>query len=229
MTGAADRTEWWGDMAGHRRFLLSVSLIGLALSAPATAQEGVFLRDALTNMGLVEAERPPITYRERAPLVMPPKLDAKTLPTPRSPEASPQWPKDPEVVQRERAAVEARKPIVRGAQGRMDDNNMTLSIDEMRAGRRAGAEIPDGPVIRPGDTRESNWLNPFEMLRGATAPEKSEPTIAEPQRDLLTQPPTGYRKAPKKIAKSNGEPVYNPSRDREESDPGAYIRNQSRY
>jgi hypothetical protein len=219
-------------MIGHRAFLVAFG--GIALGAVVSpdaprAEQGVFMRDALSRIGLIEPERPSITYRERAPLVMPPKLDAKALPPPRSPEASPQWPKDPEIAQRERAAVEARKPIVRGAQGRMNDNNMTLSIDEMRAGRRAGAEIPDGPVIRPGDTRESNWLNPFEMLRGATAPDKTEPTIEEPQRDALTQPPTGYRKAPRKVAKTNGEPVYNPSREREEADPGAYIRNPSRY
>jgi hypothetical protein len=66
------------------------------------------------------------------------------------------------------------------------------------------------------------------MLRGATAPDKTEPTIAEPQRDALTQPPTGYRKAPRAVAKNNGEPIYHPSRDREESDPGAYIRNSGR-
>lgn len=229
MTGGADRTGWWGDMAGHRRFLLSIGLIGLSLPAPAKAEQGVFLRDALTNMGLVEAERPPITYRERAPLVMPPKLDAKAvaLPPPRSVEASPQWPKDPEIVQRERAAVEARKPIVRGAQGRMDDNNMTLSIDEMRAGRRAGAQIPTENTYKPGDNKDSFWSNPFSFMTGG--PEKTEPVDVAPTRDVLTQPPTDYRRPPSKIARSNGDPINNPSREREEADPGAYIRGQSRY
>ena len=59
--------------------------------------------------------------------------------------------------------------------------------------------------------------------------DKSEPVVAAPTRDVLTQPPTDYRKAPAKIAKTNGDPINNPSREREESDPGNYIRGQSRY
>lgn len=214
-------------MIGHREFLLAVA--GLLTAGSAQAQQGVFMRDALSTIGLVEPERPSISYRERAPLVMPPKLDGKALPTPRGAEASPQWPKDPEIVQRERAAVEARKPVNRGAQGRMNDNNETLSIDEMRAGRRAGAQIPTEPVVRPGDSnRDSFWVNPFDLMMGSRE-DKSEPSLAEPERDLLTQPPTGYRKAPTKVARTNGDPINNPSRDREEADPGTYIRGQSRY
>lgn len=217
-------------MVGHCRILVSLSgigLMGLLMAGPARAEQGEFLRDALGNLGLVEKERAPITYRERAPLVMPPKLDAKALPQPRAPELSPQWPKDPEVAQRERAASEARKPIVRGAQGRMDDNNMTLSIDEMRAGRRAGAQIPTEGQRKPedGSRGDSFWTNPF----GLTGGEKTEPTEAAPSREVLTQPPTDYRKAPAKIAKTNGDPINNPSREREEADPGNYIRGQSRY
>ena len=217
-------------MVGHRRVLLSLSgigLMGLVMAGPARAEQGEFLRDALGNLGLVEKERAPITYRERAPLVMPPKLDAKALPQPRAPELSPQWPKDPEVAQRERAATEARKPIVRGAQGRTDDNNMTLSIDEMRAGRRAGAQIPTENEYKPGDSKDSFWSNPFSFMSGSA--DKSEPAVAAPTRDALTQPPTDYRKAPAKIAKTNGDPINNPSREREEADPGNYIRGQSRY
>ena len=217
-------------MVGHCRILVSLSgigLMGLLMAGPARAEQGEFLRDALGNLGLVEKERAPITYRERAPLVMPPKLDAKALPQTRAPELSPQWPKDPEVAQRERAASEARKPIVRGAQGRMDDNNMTLSIDEMRAGRRAGAQIPTQNEYKPGDNKDSFWSNPFSFMSGG--PEKVEPVVAEPSRDTLTQPPTDYRKPPTRIAKSNGDPINNPSREREEADPGLYIRGQSRY
>lgn len=217
-------------MIGHRDFRLALgalALAGLLSSGAARAEQGEFMRDALSNLGLVERERPSITYRERAPLVMPPKLDAKALPTPRDAAVSPQWPREPEVIQRERAAAEARKPIVRGAQGRMDDNNMTLSIDEMRAGRRAGAQIPtEGQrKVEDGSRGDSFWSNPF----GLTGAEKTEPTEVEPQRDVLTQPPSAYRKAPAKIARTNGDPINNPSREREEADPGAYVRSQGRY
>lgn len=125
-------------MIGHRGLLV---VMGVLSAGGAQAQQGVFMRDALSNIGLIEPEKPAITYRERAPLVMPPKLDGRALPPPRQPEASAQWPKDPEVVQRQREREEARKPIARGAQGRVDDNNMTLSIDEMRGDA--------GPAPRP--------------------------------------------------------------------------------
>lgn len=220
-------------MSGHRRFLLALAellaLAGLLAAGGAQAQQGVFMRDTLSTIGLIEPEKPAITYRERAPLVMPPKLDGKALPPPRTASASPQWPKDPEIVQRERDAAEARKPIVRGAQGRMNDNNMTLSIDEMRAGRRAGAQVRTEPGRTESDGGSSSIWSAFDLF-GARSAEKSEPAaVAEPDRDILTDPPTGYRKAPRAIAKTNGEPVYNPSRDREESDPGAYLRAQNRY
>ncbi|NEU10562.1 hypothetical protein G3T14_00275 [Methylobacterium sp. BTF04] len=210
-------------MIGHRGFLLAMA--GVLASGAAQAQQGVFLRDAMSNIGLIEPEKPAITYRERAPLVMPPKLDGKALPTPRSADASPQWPKDPEIVQRERAAADARKPIARGTQGRMNDNNMTLSVDEMRGGRRADAQVRTEPGRPEGENedRSSFWSNPFGLRSEA----KSEPSIAEPDRDVLTDPPTGYRKAPKKVAKNTSDPINNPSREREESDPGVYQRSRN--
>ena len=207
-------------MIGHRGLLMVVA--GVLAAGGAQAQQGVFMRDALSNIGLIEPEKPTINYRERAPLVMPPKLDGKALPAPRQPEASAQWPKDPEIVQRERERADLKKPIVRGAQGRMNDNNMTLSIDEMRGGRREGAQARTEPGRPEGenDDRNSFWSNPF----GLRSAEVAEPSAVEPDRDVLTDPPTGYRKPPRKIAKSNGDPINNPSREREESDPGAYLR-----
>jgi hypothetical protein len=209
-------------MIGHRALLV---VAGILTAGSAQAQQGVFMRDTLSSIGLIEPEKPAITYRERAPLVMPPKLDGKSLPPPRQPEASAQWPKDPEVVQREREREEARKSIVRGAQGRMNDNNMTLSIDEMRGGRRASAQGRTEPGRPEGenDDRNSFWSNPF----GLRSAEVAEPSQVEPDRDVLTDPPTGYRKPPRKVAKTNGDPVNNPYREREESDPGAYVRARS--
>ena len=224
-------------MSGRFGFIRgSVSILALGaglVAAGAARAEGEFMRDALGKMGLIEPDRPAITYRERAPLAMPPKLGGKEdltagLPVPRARQADPAWPKDPEVVQREREAVEARKPITRGAQGRMNDNNETLSIYEMEAGRRAGAGGVTGPAGSPGqgDTRDSTWLNPFEIFSGKTA--NAEPAQVEPDRDTLTDPPTGYRKAPVKVAKPQGMPVGGPISDKDEADPRAYLRNQGR-
>ncbi|UMY18951.1 hypothetical protein MMB17_06505 [Methylobacterium organophilum] len=205
---------------------LLVAFGATALPGLARAAEGEFMRDTLSNLGLIEPERPAITYRERAPLAMPPKLNGTALPPPQVRETSPQWPKDPEISRRERAAVEAKKPVVRGAQGRMNDNNETLSVYEMDAGRKAGAGALNGPAGRPGDgdTRESTWLDPLKLFTGE---ERTEPSVVEPSRDMLTDPPNGYRKAPVKVVAPQGGPVGGPISDNAEADPRAYMRSQS--
>ena len=138
------------------------ALAALTVTGAARAEEGTGVKSALSAIGLIEPERPAINYRERPPLVLPPK---GTLPPPQASlrEADPAWPKDPEAVVRARAAAEARKPITRGEGGR------------------------------------------------------------------LTDPPTGYRKPPGgRLAKTNGDPVGIVNPDRQESDPGAYLRSQRR-
>lgn len=232
-----------------------VLMVGLAASGPVRA-EGEFMRDAMSSIGLIEPERAPITYNERAPLVMPPSLGGKsagkpagkgkhakagdhglstgdlplTLPPPRTrAEDDPAWPKDPEVVMRERAAAEDRKPRgLTGGSGRMNDNNATVSLDEMERGRRGGAAGPGGPGDRMTDTRESNWLNPIQMLMGKKA-EDEGPSQVEPQRTTLAEPPTGYRRAPIKVEKPQGEPVGRSISGNEEADPRAYHRNPNGY
>ncbi|MET0429356.1 MAG: hypothetical protein ABW026_12760 [Microvirga sp.] len=233
-------------MIGTRGFLSVVTggLFALGLFAPARAAEGEFMRDAMSSIGLIEPERAPITYRERAPLVMPPALGRKAavkkpakgkavaappvdyatmpLPIPQTRQDDPQWPKDPETSRRERAALDAKKPIVRGAQGRMNDNNETLSAFEMQQGRREGAGLSKDPAPGPGEVRESTWLNPLKLFSGAR--DDAEPSAIEPDRDGLTDPPTGYRKAPVKAAKGPAGPVGNSISGNEESDPRAFMR-----
>ena len=237
-------------MIGRRGFSYGLGLVSfgvLALSA-AQAAEGEFLRDAMSGIGLIEPERPTITYNERAPLVMPPALGGKagkptgkrvknapqpdeamslSLPPPQTRQADPQWPKDPEIVQRERAAIEAKRPIVTGAQGRTSDNNMTLSPYEMQAGRRAGAGLNTERAGTPGDARgEASWLNPLQLFSGRK--DDAEPSAIEPEREVLSDPPMGYRKAPVKIEKAQGLPVGNSISGNEEADPRTYMREQQR-
>ncbi|MCE4223193.1 hypothetical protein HCU64_05475 [Methylobacterium sp. C25] len=238
-------------MSGQRGLLTVFTgslALGLLATAPARA-EGEFMRDAMSSIGLIEPERPPITYRERAPLVMPPALGAHPtkkhakgkavdttnadptlplpLPTPQTRQSDPAWPKDPEVSQRERARSEANKPIVRGAQGRMNDNNETLSAAEMNSGRRAGAGLSSDPAPRPGEARDSSWFDPLALFGGKK--DDLQPSIVEPERDGLTDPPTGYRKAPVKTVKTQGGPMGGSISGNEEADPRAYMRQQNGY
>lgn len=209
--------------------IASIVALCVAGTVPAAAQEGVFMRDLLGTMGLVEKDQAPIHYRERAPLVLPP---SSSLPPPTSRSslrgANPQWPTDPEITSRERRAVAAREPIRRGYSGRMNDNNATLSIDEIRSGRRAGAGVPTENVYKPGDnTRQSTWLDPFELLSGKKDDDETR-LVTEPDRVLLSQPPRGYMAPPNgRLEKTAKEPApYNP--DRRESDAGEYVRQQAR-
>lgn len=216
-------------MTGQSRILATAVLAGALLgtgAAQAQQKEGELMRDTLSTLGLIERDRPAINYRERAPLVMPPKLDGKALPPPRSANASPEWPREPEIVARQKAEQEARVPKGNQPQGRYNDNNVTLSIDEMRSGRREGANLTTEVERKPGDNhRDSFWVNPLELLKGV-GETKTEPVLAEPSREMLTEPPTGYRRAPKPVARNTSDPINNPSRERDEADPGRYIRSR---
>lgn len=217
-------------MKAHRRIARTRILAALALALAGTtasqAQEGVFMKDMLGTLGLVEKERAPITYRERAPLVLPPRSD---LPAPvaRPSSADAAWPKDPEVTARERRAARERGPIARGEQGRMSDNNTTLSIGDIRQGRRPGAEVPTEATYKPGDNnRASFWLDPLELLKGKKDDVEVTSEV-EPERALLSEPPSGYRRAPGGIERTAREgKVNNP--DRLEADAGAFQREQRR-
>lgn len=215
-----------GIMIGYRGLIL-ISAAAIVVPASAQAQDtGEIMRNMMSGIGLLEKPQAPIEYRERAPLVMPPKLDGKALPAPRAGAASPQWPKEPEVVARERAAAERRVPKGNQAQGRYEDNNATLSVEEMRSGRRADANMTREIERKPGDnTREDSWVNPLDLIRGI-GNEKTEPSAVEPARDVLTDPPKGYRQPPKKIVRNTTDPINNPAREREEADPGVYLREQ---
>ena len=218
-------------MTGHRRLRLLLSaavvLAPFAAGGVRAQERGEFMRDALSGIGLLEKRQDPIDYHERAPLVMPPKLDGKALPQPRARSTSTAWPKDPEIVERERAAAERRRPSGNQARGRYDDNNATLSVDEIRGGRRAGANLTTEAERKPGDNnRDDSLLSPFDLLKGKSA--NAEPSDVEPNRDVLTDPPTGYRQSPKKLARpASSDPINNASREREESDPGSYLRQRA--
>jgi hypothetical protein len=111
-----------------------------------------------------------IDYRERSPLVVPPKID---LPPPGSaaPEANAaNWPKDPDEKQR-KAAIAARKKALSS---------------------RTPAAVEQG---RPGDPparTELSFTDKFKNYFGGTKPEVA-PFTGEPPRESLTQPPSGYQ------------------------------------
>jgi hypothetical protein len=152
--------------------------------------EGIMRGIGGTNM-----ENRGIDYRERSPLVVPPKLD---LPPPGSANAEakvPNWPKDPDE-QRRKAAIAARKKANKDPL----EASRVLKPSELAqkgGGRASGDSTTDQPGGNPGanailSPSQLGYNGGFSGLFGGnkteTAPFKGEPT-----RDSLTQPPTGYQ------------------------------------
>jgi hypothetical protein len=180
------------------RLGLACGLAALALACvPARAEEGVAIKNLLGNMGLISPERDTIRYRERAPLVLPPKMDLRAPSAGSLAATNPQWPKDPDVEAKNKRAAEERKPVTYSETRRMSENNPRLSVDELRAGRDPNARAEIDPKAHRGDNaRDALLLSPNELR--ATAKPGDDVLLAagaEPERRSLTEPPTGMRKS----------------------------------
>lgn len=164
----------------------------LALGSTAQAQEGLAMKNILGSMGIISPEKDPIRYRERAPLVVPPKMELRA-PAGAETYASnnPQWPNDPDVVARKRRAAAERVPAMDSEVRRMSENNPRLSVDELRRGRNPNG---DGPGRHKSD-REGVWLTPGEMQAGRSPEGGEKVATAAPVRRTLTDPPTTFRQS----------------------------------
>jgi hypothetical protein len=193
-------------------FALLIAMGILSLSGTARAQSRLF--DAAKSLLGFEEEKPEVVYRERPPLVVPPKL-ALRPPQPAKGENAANWPNDPDLARARAAEAERRKPV---PVYNVNPPSDRLSADEMRAGRRAGAGIPTQPVPAQGvnpNARENNWLSPETMNEANAAGQRAQdPLLAnreEPPRRWLTDPPKGVRKpapgAPVVTGPRRAEPV----------------------
>src|SRR5829696_630926 len=124
-----------GAMKGMKIVGCAGALVLLVAATGASAQEGEAVKSLLGSIGIIPKEKDPIVYNERAPLVLPPSMD---LPAPApgggAEARNGNWPKDPDVAARRKAAAEARTPwtsteLYKNTEGKR------LSIEEMRAGR----------------------------------------------------------------------------------------------
>jgi hypothetical protein len=173
---------------------LGAALLTVVVATGARAQEGELMKNLLGTLGVIDEERDPIEYRERAPLVLPPRMD---LPAPVAPGSSQaraaQWPNDPNVMARKRREAEVNTPVGETERKRMLEGNGRLTPAEMRAGTRAGAGLATGPVTRP-DGREAHWMHP-DVLRAQGAQRSAEAKPDDGRRRTLTDPPSLYRKS----------------------------------
>jgi hypothetical protein len=199
--------------------LTGVGMASLVSAVPASAQN-VVIDLGKTILG-IEDEKPELDYRPRPPLVIPPKME---LPKPidKSVAKSPQWPNDPDVAAQRAAAEARRKPVQK------IDTSRPLGIDEVRAGRVAGAGVPTAPAEPVAPRNMSAWIPPSELkmieekIKLSKAPELTPGY--EPPRQWLTDPPKGYRKPVEGVAVIKPKVAPTIRDEREESSPLAVFR-----
>lgn len=157
--------------------------------------EEKLIDNLMSGLGAKSMEKPGIEYRERSPLVVPPKLD---LPPPAETQAknAPNWPKDPDE-RRRKEAIAARKKAVKATENWQAAQPLTPA--EMKAGQTAAPERTSNDPIQPG-TNGNPSLSPAQlgftgglwgMLKGGTPEEKK--FTSEPPRQSLVEPPPGYQ------------------------------------
>jgi hypothetical protein len=157
--------------------------------------EEKIIGNIMAGIGGTNMENRGIEYRERSPLVVPPKLD---LPPPESVKGEikdPNWPKDPDE-KRRKAAIAARK---KSAAKTPAEAARLLTPDELNVGRTAAPVRTNNDPLTPGD-KPNPMLSPaqlgytgglFNLFKGSKP--ESIPFTGEPTRETLTQPPAGYQ------------------------------------
>jgi len=220
------KTEAKGWMGQHssstviRAARLSAVVLGVGLlvaSGAARAQENddddktfeeKIIEGIMKGIGGTNMDNTGIDYRERSPLVVPPKLD---LPPPAASSTevkAPNWPKDPDEARR-KAAIAARKK----AKPNEIEAARPLTPSELNVAKTAPSggrtQNPDWDV--PGGEPGMNILSPsqlgfegrFSSLFGGNKTEMKE-FKSEPPRESLTQPPPGYQTPSSNFAYGTG-------------------------
>ena len=152
-----------------------------------------------------ENPKPPIEYRERAPIVLPPKMELKQ-PMPSVAARNKAWPLDQDLARVKKAQAEASKP--RG-------NNVDADPLPARDLQKYGRVVPRAnstPVNQGGCDdmdvicdKNKFWLTMNQGREVESTVNKNLVAGVEPPRAGLTDPPKGYR-APTKSVKATFEP-----------------------
>jgi hypothetical protein len=149
----------------------------------------------MAGVGATNMENRGIDYRERSPLVVPPRIDLPPPETVKGEIKDPNWPKDPDEARR-KAAIAARKKEKKDP---MKDAR-PLTPAELEVGRTAPPVRTSNEPVQPGNSSTNPVLSPSQLgfdgrLSNMFGGNKSEeaPFKGEPDRESLTQPPPGYQ------------------------------------
>jgi hypothetical protein len=215
-------------LARTLRLALVATGIGLIMVAGAArAQEDddddktfeeKIIEGIMSGIGGTNMENRGIEYRERSPLVVPPKLDLPPPETVKTEIKDPNWPKDPDV-QRRKAAVAARKKSNKDPM----EAARVLTPAELNVGKTAPTARTSNDPIQPGVSNNPS-LSPAQLgftgglgkLFGGGNKMETAPFTGEPTRESLTQPPPGYQTPSPNFAYGTGpkeslNKEYNPA------------------
>jgi len=208
--------------------LAVIASVGLVITAgAANAQdddedektfEDKIIEGIMAGIGGTNMENRGIDYRERSPLVVPPKLDLPPPETAQSEIKDPNWPKDPDETRR-KAAIATRKKENKDPR----EASRILTPSELNAARTAPTSRGGSDPVQPGTSNNNPILSPSQLgysgsfsglfggSKAETAPFKGEPT-----RESLTQPPPGYQTPSPNFAYGTGpkesmNKEYNPA------------------
>ncbi len=201
-----------------RTFRLSALVLGIGLfvaSGVARAEddddrsfEDRIIENLMAGLGGTNMDNRGIEYRERSPLVVPPRLD---LPPPASAaKAAPNWPKDPDVQRRKAAALARQQSKVSP-----EESARVLLPSEMAARRPKGSKS-NIDSSAPGGGATDSILSPSQLgyhgglmgIFGSGTKDESTKFTGEPTRDSLTQPPSGYQTPSPNFAYGTGPKQY---------------------
>ena len=199
-------SEAWILRNSLRALRLAVVALGIGLVMTAGAAraadddeddktfEEKVIEGIMAGIGGTNMENRGIEYRERSPLVVPPKLD---LPPPAAAAnvKAPNWPKDPDDARR-KAAIAARKKDNKDPR----EAARILTPSELAVGKTAAPARTSNDPVQPGSSYNNPILSPSQLgysggLSGLFGGSKTEtaPFTGEPTRETLTQPPGGYQ------------------------------------
>ena len=174
----------------------------------------------MSGIGGTNMENRGIDYRERSPLVVPPKLE---LPPPEAAKTEikdPNWPKDPDEARR-KAAIESRKKANKDP---VEASRILTPSELNQRGPKSSSTANSDSVTQPGGNPGTNailspsqlgFTGSFSSLFGGNKAETT-PFKGEPTRDSLTQPPSGYQTPSPNFAYGTGpkeslNKEYNPA------------------
>jgi len=225
-------TSGWMTQSSSRALTRALRLSAVALgvgllmaSSVARAQddeddktfEEKIIDGIMAGIGGTNMDNRGIDYRERSPLVVPPKLDLPPPVSAKSEVNDPNWPKDPDEARR-KAAIKARK---KSKPDPMEASRI-LTPAELNVGKTAAPTRTDNDPVQPG-VSNNPVLSPsqlgfdgkFSSLFGGNKSESVQ-FKGEPTRDSLTQPPVGYQTPSPNFAYGTGpkesmNKEYNPA------------------